>query len=87
MNWQRIYPKDMGGDATTIKRCYSINGKTYPRVVIGIYVDFALHPKNTFHISCNRKENKDKWWENSGIPNELKPEVIEMLTEIEERSL
>lgn len=85
MSWERIYPKNIGGDAADIKRCYGFDGETYPRINISIYIDFVLHNKDTFTIGCNMKESEFHHWEKEGIPNELFDEVLDMLKELKER--
>ena len=66
-------------EACLQKRVYGTEGGMWPRLVISIWKDVFDPHRSSFKVSCSRKDDPECWWGEWGIPNELAPDVVEMI--------
>jgi hypothetical protein len=81
--WKRLNEKrlkNLGGE-TGNRRAYGKDGKLWPRIVLVVAPCLAHDDQKTFRVSCIIKESQRHWWTSSYIPEELRPELIELLGE------
>ena len=80
--WERIDHhklRNVGGDCALSQRVYGQHGGLWPRLTLSLYED-VIHGGG-IKVASNKKHDTKAWWEECGIPEELLPDVVEMLQE------
>lgn len=89
VNWMRLKrAKDLGGDSG-VRRGYGIDGKPYPRLVIGAIpvtttsTDRGVWEyRNSLLFSVSIKQRRDAMWTPCDLPVELISEFVEIIQEV-----
>lgn len=81
--WTRTDPylEEYKSETAVVQRFHAEEGSEWPLLSINIY--YPWHDSNKgIKIGINRKTGAEHWWEETSLPMELLPELIDMLNQV-----